>query len=42
MVNIPPSDEDHQRSAAGFGIRYKDASGDSAADGFKQELGGKL
>lgn len=25
-----------------FGIRYKEASGSSGADGFKQELGGKL
>lgn len=29
-------------SAAGFRIRYKEASGSSVADGFKQELGGKL
>ncbi|KAJ4946824.1 hypothetical protein JOQ06_008867, partial [Pogonophryne albipinna] len=31
----------HRTSAAGFGIRYKEATGSSVADGFKQELGGK-
>lgn len=41
-MNIPPSDEDHQPAVAGFRIRYKEASGSSVADGFKQELGGKL
>lgn len=39
MVNIPPKSNS---SAAGFGIRYKKASGSSVAEGFKQEAGGKL
>lgn len=39
---MPPDDWVHQPSAAAFGIRYKEASGSSVADDFKQELGGKL
>lgn len=42
MVNMPPDDWVHRPSAASFGIKYKEASGSSVADGFKQELGGKL
>ena len=39
---MPPDDRVHRPSAARFGIRYKEASGSSVADGFKQEPGGKL